>query len=322
MSARELQFWVDLQAVARDLQSWLQHEMARGLESLDVNDWYERMPPRLEAAKAPLVALWIQNAQADVRRARPRWKETLLKRVGLMQHLCDRLLRPEPPVEWPVSERDLLRTVVGHDLSDTEVSARGTPLEDSWLVMSIRKRYVATRLPIAEHRIWLWGQSGQQFAWVSLTFRTDRPHPIDWQTGQLVSATLVPQPGGATLRAFLREHQPVDGEAQWPLLTTEASWQRLAARLQINPWSELEPLILREVRIDLSTDGQPPQAVTPQGSLPLLINSGLLLDLFKACAAGMADQPMHLMGEWNGHELVPVSAWRNNALCWQNVSEF
>lgn len=312
------------------LQLWLQSQVDRGLSALldtsALDDWYEDMPPRLEEVKAPAVALWIRNAQARVRRAEPHWQERVMLDLALIQHLCDRVLLTGAPSQWSASERDLLRTVLGHELTESEVLARGTAVEDRWLIMGIRERFVSPRLPIVEQRTWLWGQNTEQTVYVLHTFRKDRPHPIKASTGQMIKATLVPIPGEATHQALITDHHVEDGEVQWPLMTTEASWQRLAAHLQTNPWSSLEPLILRDVNITSYPPGDdgdraPPQIRTMHGTLPLRLNSAPLADLIAAQSAASAGRPMHLVGEWNGHELTPLSAWRNNALCWRNVSE-
>src|SRR5262245_51756787 len=108
---REAQRWARIEGAAQELQRWLADQVGRGLGALgdDTIGTWLTMAKRMVDAQAPGLGSRIQQAADGIRRGDD-WPERTLHRLGLLQLVCDALVRRaqlDPAVQAD------LRTVVG-----------------------------------------------------------------------------------------------------------------------------------------------------------------------------------------------------------------
>jgi hypothetical protein len=90
-------------------------------------------------------------------------------------------------------------------------------------------------------------------------------------------------------------------------------WLGIGRRVAACPWMALHPLVLRDA-VPVRAEGGL-LAVAEGRAVVLLVNDA---DQWKLLAAS-GGRPCHLMGEWDGYALKPLTMWTDDAVAppWQ-----
>jgi len=307
---REGQRWQRIDGAAQELQRWLADQLARGLGSLsgDVLKTWHTMAARMVDAQAPGLGQRVREAAAGVNQGAD-WPERTLHRLGLLQLACEALQRRAELS--PALQADL-RTLVGWPHDKAEVLAEGEQIADRWTVLGSVSEERDDKL--VERRVWLHGERSGRRAWLLDHAFGGRGFEQSWLTGTSVEATFVFFPGASGLRALPADGAAALGVATWPQPALADEWQAVAKRIAACPWVSLQPLVVIDAvplrsgdRTLLIADGRAmPLALGDSDTWGLLAYSG--------------GRPVSLLGEWSGHELKPLTAWRDGmdaAQIWQ-----
>jgi hypothetical protein len=306
---RETQRWQRVEAAAQELKRWLADQLARGLGSLngEVLQTWNTMAARMVDAQAPGLAFRVREVAAGVNRG-PDWPEKTLHRLGLLHLICDALHRRERMA--PDVQADL-RTAVGWPHDKADVLAASKHLTDRWTVLGIATEERDDKL--TERRVWLHGEQSGRRAWLLDHAFGGRGFEQAWLVGSNVEATLSFFPGASALRALSADAPTTLGPAIWPRAALSDEWASIARRVAACPWIALHPLIIPDA-VPVDANGQL-LAVAEGRALKLVMGEA---DQWKLLAAS-GGRPCHLVGEWDGHELKPLTAWADNtsAPLWQ-----
>jgi hypothetical protein len=300
---REVQRWQRIAAAAQELKRWLADQLARGLGSLnsEVLQTWHTMAARMVDAQAPGLGLRVREAATGVNRGAD-WPEQTLHRLGLLHLACEALQRRESLA--PDVQADL-RTAVGWPHDKAEVQAAGERLPDRWTVLGVATEERDDKL--TERRVWLHGERSGRRAWLLDHAFGGRGFEQAWLVGSSVEAMLSFFPGASALRALSADAPATLGPAIWPRPTLSDEWASIARRVAACPWIALHPLVVRDA-VPVLSDGHL-LAIAEGRALMLMMGDA---DQWKLLAAS-GGRPCHLMGEWDGRALKPMTVWSDDS---------
>lgn len=299
----EAQRWQRISAAGAELQRWLADQLRQGLGSLNaevIKTWHT-MAARMVDAQAPGLGQRVREAALGLH-AGEDWPERTLHRLGLLQLACEALARREQLA--PELQADL-RSLVGWPQDKAEVQETGEKLADQWTVLGQITEERDDKL--TERRVWLQGAASGRRAWLLDHAFGGRGFEQAWVTGSVLQATLAFFPGATGLRALALDAQVLASPPIWPASELADEWLQLAQRSARSPWLSLHPLLLCEAVV-LHT-GTATLAVAGGQSLALNLSEP---DRWRLLAA-TGGIPVNLMGEWDGQQLRPLSAWQAQA---------
>ena len=306
---REAQRWQRIEAAGKELERWLVDQITRGLGSLnaEVLKTWQTMAARMVDAQAPGLGFRVSEAAVAVNGAAD-WPERTLQRLGQLQLLCEALRRRDRLT--PEEQADL-RAAVGWPFEKADVLASGERLADRWAVLGIAIEERDDKL--TERRVWLHGKASGRRAWLLDHAFGGRGFEQAWLTGSSVDATLAFFPGASALRALSVEAPAGAGPAFLPESGAFDEWMGVARRVASCPWAALHPLVLRDA-IPVIAGGHA-HAVADGRGLSLVVSD---VDAWKLLAVS-GGRRCHVMGEWDGHALRPLTAWsaESPAPVWQ-----
>jgi hypothetical protein len=296
---REAQRWERIEAAARELKLWLSDQLARGLGSLsgEVLQTWHTMAARMVDAQAPGLGSRVRESAAGIHRGAD-WPEKTLHRLGLLYLVCEALQRRDGLA--PEVQADL-RTVVGWPHDKAEVLAVGERLPDRWTVLGVATEERDDKL--TERRVWLHGERSGRRAWLLDHSFGGRGFEQAWLAGSSVEATLSFFPGASALRALSADAPVALGPAIWPSTALNEEWASIARRVAACPWIGPQPLVLQDAVPVRSDDYM--LAISEGRALTLVMGE---TDRWKLLATS-GGKPCHLMGEWDGHTMKPLTVW-------------
>jgi hypothetical protein len=258
-------------------------------------------------AQAPGLGLRVREAATGVNEG-PGWPEQTLHRLGVLQLICEAVQRRETLV---ASLQADLRAAVGWPHDKAEVLVAGERTSDRWTVLGTATEERDDKL--TERRVWLHGERTGRRAWLLEHAFGGRGFEQSWLTGTSVETTLAFFPGASALRALSADAASAPGPAIWPRTALNDEWTSIARRVAACPWTGLHPLVVRDAVPVRSGDRL--LAVAGGRSLVLVVSDA---DQWKLLAAS-GGRSCHVVGEWDGQVLKPLTAWADDAAAplWQ-----
>ena len=294
---------VDEGLVALDL--WLADLVRNGLAGIADHggDLWETQAARLVDAQAPGLAARVRRV-AEIPRSAPNWGNRVLVELGRLALLTEAYRRLDSLDD---ALRDDVRTLVGWSLRDEEVIARGTAVDDRWLVIGQRTEDEGR---IRVQRTWLLGLDSARYTLV-LQFAVGlAPFAESWITGTCIAARVRYWPSAHPSRALVEERrgnpEPWAGDP-----AGYASFDELlvatTSGLAAQPWLDRFPCVVRDVRpARLGADRW--QLVDAAGrALPLAPRD------HRRLFAISGGHPVHVAAEWDGEVLLPLSVLAGGA---------
>jgi hypothetical protein len=289
---------VDEGIAALDL--WLADLVRNGLAAVADKgaEVWESQAARLVDAQAPGLAARLRRV-GEVPRSAPDWTGRVLVELGRIAMVTEASRRLDA-LDDPL--RDDVRALIGWTLKDEEVIARGSPVDDRWLVIGQR---TADEARLRVQRIWLLGLESGRYALV-LQFAVGlAPFAESFIPGTLLDALVRYWPSAHPSRALVEERrgtpEPWGGE---PLGYTgfEDLLGATASALAAQPWVERLPCVVRDVR-PARRDATRWYLVDAAGrALPLASGD------HRRLLAISGGHPMHVAAEWDGETLQPLAA--------------
>lgn len=313
VAKREAQRWQRMTAAGEELQRWLADQLARGLGALNdetLRTWHT-MAARMVDAQAPGLAFHVREAAQCAGRGVSS-PERLLHRLGVLQLLCDALLRRE---QLSPDQQADLQSALGWPQDKAEVLASGPRVNDRWTVLGIAVEERDDKL--TERRVWLHGQqTGRRACLLDHAFG-GRGFEQSWLVGTGVEGALAFFPGAAGVRALWADAPAVPGPAVWPVATPAEERLAIAQRVSACPWTGTHPRVLANAIVMIQ--GPKVLALSADEAVPLHLGEHNRWQLM----ASTGGRPCQLMGEWDGEQLVPLTAWLGPAegVLWQRGAE-
>lgn len=305
---REQTRWARMQGGAAELQCWVADQFRQGLANLG-NGFEQdarRMMARMVDAQAPGLANQLERALGDGGRGLAELAD-LGERLGLIQLLAQAVPRIE--TFSPARQADL-RAALGWPIEREAVLREGEAVRDRWHVQG--QILIEQTGNLLERRVWLHGLDTGRCALLQDYSHGARGWEQHWRNGQIHVGTLHFHAATVPLRAVAGQLEAGSDAGISPADTdTLDTAAHMHAR---NPWLLQVPMRLHAIQI--AHDGRNIWAQHAEGTLPLLLPAmqgwGLM-----AFAGG---RPLSLMGEWDGHALLPLSAWDGQGACWERTA--
>jgi hypothetical protein len=288
------------------LDLWLADLVRNGLAGIADRgaDVWESQAARLVDAQAPGLAARVRRI-GEIPRSAPDWGKRVLVELGRITLLTEAYRRADA---LDVALRDDVRSLVGWTLRDEDVIARGTAVDDRWLVIGQRTEDDGR---IRVQRTWLLGLDSARYALVLQFAVGPAPFGESWITGTCIAARVRYWPSAHPSRALVEERrgtperwagEPVGFAGFHELLGATAS--ALAAQ----PWLDRFPCVVRDVR----------PARTAARAWHLLDAAGRALPLaprdHRRLLALSGGHPVHVAAEWDGDALLPLAVLAGGAL--------
>ena len=289
---------VDEGLAALDL--WLADLVRNGLAGIADRggELWKNQAARLVDAQAPGLAARVRRV-GEIPRSAPDWGKRVLVELGRLALLTEAYRRADSLGD---ALRDDVRSLVGWTLRDEEVIARGTAVDDRWLVIGQRTEDEGR---IRVQRTWLLGLGTARYALV-LQFAVGlAPFAESWITGTCVAARVRYWPSAHPSRALMEERRAtaerwtgeVPGFAGFDDVLAAT-----ASALAAQPWLDRFPCMVRDVR----------PAGTATRGWHLVDAAGRALPLaprdHRRLLALSGGDPVHVTAEWDGDVLFPLSA--------------
>jgi hypothetical protein len=283
------------------LDLWLNDLIRQGLASVQTQpaSFWERQAARLRDAQAPTLDTRVRRLAA-IPNASADWPEKLLAELGKLA-LLTHAFRLE---EGLTSEmREEIRQLIGWNLTQEEVNARGETLRDDWLIAG---QVVEETERGKMQRTWLFGTKSERPAMILQFSYAGQPFGEQFALGSHQEAELTFWPGAfprrAQMRTRLGEIAPLKGHLPGTD-KIETFLNTVAGSLGCQPWLEHFLALLCEVTPVCSGEGTDWFIRDNEGhALPLRGGNHWLL---LALSGGY---PVDLAAEWDGERLHPLGA--------------
>ena len=286
-----------------DMEQWIKDMIRVGLSHCQNEPpaFWDNKAARLVDAQAPGVARRVESLSSIVRTGAG-WHEKLLEEVSLLYLLRAAYQRMEA---LPPPRQADLRRHLGWTTKQEEVLAKpGLLVDDTWQVIG---QIIEKEDRLTTQRSWVRGITSGRLA-LLLSFAVPG-QALDARAvaGHQFSGQLAFYESAFPLRALIKEHRgenkPLAGT--WAAACSiEEALLRYAQALASDPWLESFPLILTHV-VTVQTESGWMVHEPGAAALPLARN---FAGAWKLHALG-GGQPLTIIGEWNGRELLPLSAF-------------
>jgi hypothetical protein len=286
----------------QDLDLWLCDMVRQGIAGLPAKGYgyWNDMAARLVDAQAPGVARMLRG-MAGIPNTGEGWMDRLMERMGLLYLLLEGFQRLETGALSDAEQADI-RAAIGFTVRQEEALQR-SGVTDRWFTLGQRV-YEEDQFKV--YRTWLWGQHSERTALLLDFVRPNQQPERTFAPGAAFDAELVYFPGAWPQRALLKSSptavRAMDDAPGYAHVTEMLS--AYADAIAANPWLEAFPASLQEV------------TPTQTGERwALRDREGALLRLSRAfdgewrLMAVSGGKPVTVMGEWDGAELLPLSAW-------------
>ena len=296
---REAARWKRIESGTADLQRWIADQFRNGLGRFGAAQAKEgkAMAARMVDAQAPGLGQRLEEALDAMGVGAARHEEAI-ERLGLLQLINEGVSRRERLAPARLAD---LRSAIGWPHEKETVAATGEKLADEWLVLGQRIETADERL--FERRIWLHGrQSGRHALLLDFAFG-GKAWEGHWEDGVAYAARLAFYPGTLPLRALATGPATRSTERRgWPSLDAHACVDRVSEAFAANPWLPLAPMLLRNATPVVASERW--LLHTEAGAIPLRHDAASAWSLL----AFSGGRPLHVMGEWDGRRLRPLSA--------------
>jgi len=302
---RESGRWKRIESGTADLQRWIADQFRNGLGKFgpEQRKEWSAMAARMVDAQAPGLAQQLQAALDAMDAGSSRYEEAI-ERLGLLQLINEGVARRDALSPARIAD---LRGALGWPYDKDEVAASADSASDAWLVLG--QIASASNERLSERRVWLRGANSGRFALLQDYAYNGRGWEGNWTDGATYQATLTFYPGTLPLRAIAK-NQSTTPRKPWPDISPQASADHASNWFSQNPWLPQVPMYLRDATALRSGEGWRLQ--TDAGTMALRINDVAGWSLL----AFSGGHPVHVMGEWDGRGLVPLSAHASGEERW------
>lgn len=281
------------------LDLWLSDLVRSGLASVSTQpaSFWENQAARMRDAQASGLDSRLRR-MASIPNSAPDWPEKLLAQVGKLA-LLTHAFRQEGMNNAGLQED--IRQMIGWNLTQEEVTARGEAVTDTWLFVG---QTLDDEERVRVQRTWLYGLKSQRAALVLQFSVAGTPFPEVFALGSQQEAEVVFWPGAYPQRARLgtRRGRMTPLKDRLPgVNAVDTFLAGVAATLARQPWQERFLALLCDVTPVYNTQGNAWYVRDSSGNA-LRLASGDYWPLL-AISGG---HPVDIAGEWDGEALLPL----------------
>jgi hypothetical protein len=287
-----------------ELDLWMNDLVRNGLAEVERQSfrfWDERAR-RLVDAQAPGLASYIRGMN-ELPGARPDWPERLLARLGRAA-LLTQAFRQLDDLDPDLQEE--LRQIIGWNLNQDAVIARGELVADDWLVIGQWVEADEHRQHVRHQRSWLLGLSSGRPALILQTSAMGAPFEEIIIPTTRFHGDLRFWPGAVPVRARIESRQPNEKSSITERLpgspTITAFLRDMAELLARQPWQGVRRLaVLRDVTPVCTKKGTDWLVCDADGAQLSLAGD----DHWRLLAVS-GGRPVDVACEWDGERLRPL----------------
>ncbi|MDB5353437.1 MAG: zinc finger protein [Planctomycetota bacterium] len=282
-----------------DLALWLSDLVHQGFSTLaaKMEKPWDEQARRLVDAQAPGVARRLRQID-EMPLSGEGWQASLLDRLARLHLLSEGYRRCDllPP---DIAEE--VRATIGFP-ADLDAVRAGPGVRDHWQV--IGEAFVLEG-SLSVHRTWLIGRETGRAGMVLGFAAGGRPHDRELTPGTVLDAEIAFFPGSLPMRGLVKErYGPPESLVHVSQGTTIArAFAIHGEALAKNPWLELSPVALRDVRL-LGGEGDWSIRDASGATIPI---SNRSLRAWHLLAVG-GGEPMTICGEFDGARLEALGA--------------
>ncbi|NHZ44313.1 SWIM zinc finger family protein [Massilia aquatica] len=289
-----------------ELQTWLEDLAREGLSTLRARGpgfWNDIAARMVDAQAAGLAARLRRASGMAFDTSLPNWETRLARELASIYLLCTACSRL--PDLTPELQSDV-RSLVGWNISQEDVLAQAG-VQDRWQVLA---QHTGDNERVRARTTWLRGQASGRWAMILQYAAGSLGYDKVLAPGTQFDGELCFYHGAYPLRALIRQ-QDAFGTLDTtlaPAPTLDAALAAYAGALARNPFLERFPLLL---------DAMVPHA----GTAPHLAGAdGRILPLHPGfrhlwpLLALSGGHPVTVIGEWDGHAIVPLSVFTEGRL--------
>lgn len=287
----------------REVELWLRDLVRNGLAAPQIQEhkFWDNPTKRMVDAQAPGIARLLQLAAAH-RAFGASGYERMLRQLAKVHLLIEGYKRID---SLPAETQADIRTLIGWTQSQDEL-LKQAGIKDKWFALGQR---VTEEERLRVQATWLRGAESKRDALILQYAHATQPLDASCPIGSVVEAELVFFPSAYLLRALVKERGPVAFDAPQFEMNIAQAMEAYAAALARNPWLERFPIALQNV-IPLRHSEQ--WVVRDAADHVLALASSFAKEWELLALSG--GQPVQLFGEWDGEQLLPLSAWANGRL--------
>ncbi|ALG69163.1 SWIM zinc finger family protein [Beggiatoa leptomitoformis] len=304
-----------VQAGLTDISLWLNDIIRTGLADLKNRPYhfFEQMAARMVDAQAMGVARYLQLFASTVNSSDSNWSSQLLADMAKL-HLLIESYQHLDQLD-PTLQSDI-RALIGWTQKKENLLEERPAVRDNWFVCG---QYMDSQSQLVTQRIWLYGETSQQFALLLTSAHPSNLIALDrqWLTGTTVDADLVFYPSVYPLRAILKaRYSHADSKPLLGLNSIAAVYQVFQTAIMQQCWITQLPIIIENVRLHGNTE----QGWGLQDTTQHYVNlSPTFTEIWHLLAIG-AGKPMKLFGEYSEAGFLPLGIWHTDGYQYFNVS--
>ncbi len=312
---KEARRWNTMQAGLDQLQLWMADHIERGIATInsEQREGFHTTAARMVDAQASGLAQRLKDAGEAVGSG-PNWPERVLRTFGMLQLVADAAARRET---LPAPVQADLKATLGWPIDKADVLASGELLDDDFTVLGVAMQPREGK--VIERRVWLQGKNSGRRALLLDFSHGGAGFDGLWVVGHAYALSLRYYPSNSPLRAVVAaqraqvaEQRGAQADQLAKTAATADEWLALAQRYAANPWLPLAPLVFERATPVHQNDAWSLQVNNT--ALPLRVGDEPAWLL----AAHSGGHPVSLFGEWDGEQLVPLTAWGGGGL-WLNA---
>lgn len=281
----------------QNLELWLNDLIRNGLAdagSQGITIWEDQAAQMVDA-QAPGLASRLRALSA-IPNASPDWPERLLGGLGKLALLLEAYHKID---SLPDALQADVRQLIGWNINQEELEARGEKVQDDWIMLSQEKERVETARRLRIRQSWLLGVHTHRSALILDFAGPGQDYPDDQPAiGQVQPATLLFWPGAYPQRARIHQKSERAYKLQRRIpghATIEAFLGQTSEALARQPWLENFLCILEDVIPTYQPDKQQWYLRDSLGAV-LPLKRGQYWDLL----ATSGGQSLLACCEWNG----------------------
>lgn len=299
---RAAQRLVRVQRGVEQLILWLNDLIRSGLAQVEgkPGSFWTEESKRLVDAQATGINTLLQKA-SEIPGSSSEWSEILLGEFGKIALLLEAFLKLD---QFSADFQSEIKQQIGWTINQTDLEETGERITDCWIMCGQSYESIGN---IQVQRNWYWGCASKRFLLYLQFAAGQRQFAEVHLPGSFNAGEVVFWPGTSRLRGkFLSRESisplpfPQDAPLTYSQFLTD-----LAKRISRNPWTDLHPVLLRDVFIRPGKN-QKEKWILRNSEGEILPVAGD--DHWNLCSLS-SSHPIVLFGEWKDQVFHPLSAW-------------
>jgi len=234
-----------------ELSLWLKDLVRTGIMNVpqQAYTFTKNIAARMVDAQVPGIATKLQ-ALSQINFYEEGWQTELLRQVSKLYLLTSAYeQRAKLSEAWQAE----IKAQIGWNIAK-EVVEKTIPVQDNWLVLSIKTEPLDTRLRM--EKIWLYGQENQQFAHLLSFYANQQITKAIYLVDSVISASVQYYPGIDNSRALVKKQTAtVTSFTPTGIASFDDLFNSISKKLANNPFARELPFLMDKVSVRYTSEG-------------------------------------------------------------------